>query len=149
MYKQVMSIKDSPYCECLYFSMGAFSREMQKLADIAFGEVGLSPSHAFVLMTVNSRKSVRPGDIASEIFLSPSTVTRLIDKLELLKLVEKQSEGKYMIITPTSKGMEKDLKIRKAWQNLNNLYTERLTQSFSKKLIDNLHEAYVKSNTTH
>ena len=98
-------------------------------------------------MTVNSRKSVKPGDIASEIFLAPSTITRLLDKLESLKLVEKQSEGKYMIITPTSKGLEKDLKIRKAWQNLHTLYTERLSQAFSKKLTENLHEAYVKSNT--
>jgi len=119
---------------------------MQRMADEEFSETGLSPSHAFVLMSINSRKEVKPGEIAEELFLAPSTVTRLIDKLERLHLVEKKSEGKYMRIASTSKGMEKDIRIRKAWENLYKRYHKLFGQSFSESLTESLHEAYVKSN---
>lgn len=141
-----MNIKDSPYCNCLYFSLGAMSRQIQKIAEEEFRETGLSPSHAFVLMSVNARQEINPGEIAKELFLAPSTVTRLIEKLEALQLVQRENEGKYMKVITTSKGLEKDIRIRKAWENLFKRYTHTLGQSFSTKLTENLQEAFSKSN---
>ena len=147
MYIQIkLNKQNSPYCNCLFFTASAFSRQMQRMADEEFSETGLSPSHAFVLMTVNSRKEVQPGEIAQELFLAPSTVTRLIDKLERLQLVQKKSDGKYMRIASTSKGMERDMRLRKAWENLYSRYNKLFGQSFSNKLTESLHEANVKSN---
>jgi DNA-binding MarR family transcriptional regulator len=78
--------------------------------------------------------------------LAPSTVTRLIEKLEALQLVQRENEGKYMKVITTSKGLEKDIRIRKAWENLFKRYTHTLGQSFSTKLTENLQEAFSKSN---
>ena len=111
-------MKDSPYRNCLYFSTTAFYRLLNQMAELEFGEIGLTPSHAFILMTVNEKKEVHTGEIAKELFLAPSTVTRLIDKLVSMDLVERKSDGKYIRIVATPRGLERDLRIRKAWDNL-------------------------------
>ena len=121
------------------------SRQIHKIAEEEFREAGLSPSHAFVLMSVNAHEGINPGEIAKELLLAPSTVTRLIEKLESLQLVQRVNEGKYMRVMATSKGFEKDIRIRKAWENLYKRYTQTLGQSFSTKLTENLHEAFSKS----
>jgi len=139
-----MHLHDSPYCNCLYFSMAAFYRKMAKMADEEFREAGLSPSHAFVLMTINKNPGIGPGEIAKMMFLSASTVTRLIEKLERVKLVERRSDGKFIKLIATSKGKEKDFKVEKAWEMLFRRYSTELGEEFSKKLTKEIHNAFQK-----
>jgi len=137
-----LNLKDSAYCNCLYFSISALNREFTRLADEEFAETGLSASHAFVLMNINSNPGKGPSEIAREMLLQPSTVTRFIDKLVLMQLVEKKSNGKYMQIYPTTKGKEKDMRVRKAWENLSKRYTRKLGEKFSSTFTTEVHEVY-------
>lgn len=139
-----MNLKDSPYCDCLFFSLSAFYREFTRLAEEEFAETGFSASHAFVLMSVTSNPGIGPGEIARHMLLSPSTVTRLIDKLESRNLVEKKTNGKYMQIEPTTRGKERDVRIRKAWDNLFKRYVRELGGEFSARLTRDIHTAFDK-----
>ena len=72
----------SKYCGCLYYSVNALSRVMTKIADEEFGVTGLSSSYAFLLMTVNEKPGIQPKEISQHMQLTPSTVTRLVEKME-------------------------------------------------------------------
>jgi DNA-binding MarR family transcriptional regulator len=87
----------------MYFASNALARKTEKLALAAWKKADLSPSHAYLLMIVLEDPGVQPGALSMELHLTPSTITRLIEKLEEKKLVVRTSEGKTTSVYPTSK----------------------------------------------
>jgi DNA-binding MarR family transcriptional regulator len=90
----------------MYFSSNALARKMEKLAGESWAKVGLSPSHAYLLMVAIEEPGVQPGCLAGELQLKPSTITRLIEKLEEKKLAVRVAEGKTTNVYATPKGRE-------------------------------------------
>ena len=88
----------------MYFSCNAFARKIEKIAIESWKPVGLSPSHAYLLMIVIQEPGMQPGTLADHLQLQPSTITRLIEKLEEKKLVVRTTEGKLTNVYPTPKG---------------------------------------------
>ncbi|MGZ8559485.1 MAG: MarR family winged helix-turn-helix transcriptional regulator [Chitinophagaceae bacterium] len=82
-----MKTSDSKYCQCLYFTANALARKIEKLAKESWSKVELSPSHAYLLMLSIEQPGIQPTALAEHLQLQPSTITRLIDKLEEKKLV--------------------------------------------------------------
>ena len=107
-----MKTSESKYCKCLYFTTNALARKVEKLAIEAWKPVNLSPSHAYLLMMAIEQPGVQPGNIAEELQLTPSTISRLIEKLEERKLVVRVTEGKITNVypTPAAKKMLPELK---------------------------------------
>ena len=66
----------------------------------------MSPSHAYLLKLVIEEPGIQAGQVAEQLQLSPSTITRLIEKLEEKKLVFRSTEGKTTNVFPTQKGKE-------------------------------------------
>ena len=122
------------YCNCLYYSVNALSRKITKMADEEFAITGLSSSYAFIMMTVNSKPKIQPNQLAEIMMLMPSTVTRLVEKLELKGLLERKSEGKYSYISATKKGKNLNKKIKQAWHNLYERYSTLLGKELSEEL---------------
>lgn len=102
----------------LFFLAGALSRELSYQADEAFASVGLSSSHALLLLLIHRDPGVQPGALASKLHLKPSTITRLVQKLERRELVEKESQGRATAISCTDKGVQLSEKISEEWQEL-------------------------------
>lgn len=90
----------------MYFASNALARKTEKLAVAAWKKTGLSPSHAYLLMIVLDQPGVQPGALSAELHLTPSTITRLIEKLESRKLVVRTTEGKMTSVYPTAKSRE-------------------------------------------
>ena len=67
---------------CLYFNANALVRKVNQIWKQAFQEVGLSPSHAYLLRLVIATPGLSQRMIADELNLEKSTVTRFINKLE-------------------------------------------------------------------
>ena len=132
----------SDYCRCLYYAANALSRLMTKMAEEEFAITGLAPSYAFLLMSVNKNPGIQPTEVSNHMQLTPSTVTRLVDKMELQGLVERQSEGRTIHIYPTSKSLGLDQKIKEAWRNLYKRYTTLLGEDKARELT---HEVYESS----
>jgi len=101
-----MKASDSRYGRCIYFASNALARKTEKLAVAIWKKAGLSPSHAYLLMIVLDEPGAQPGALSAELHLTPSTITRLIEKLEEKKLVIRNTEGKTTSVYPTAKSKE-------------------------------------------
>ncbi len=135
---------ESKYCTCLYYSAGALARVMTKIAAEEFSITQLAPSYAFLLMTVNARPGIQPKAISERMMLAPSTVTRLIEKMETRGYLTRKSLGKYTEVYSTEKSRALDSKIHLAWQKLYQRYVSILGEAESKKLTVDIYEAAVK-----
>ena len=139
-----MEIQETKYCTCLYHSANAFARVMTKMADEAFAPTGLSTSYAFLLMTVNDSPGIQPKAISCQMQLTPSTVTRLIEKMEYRGLLERKSVGRATQVFPTEKSEALKPELKKAWQRLYKQYTTILGKDIARQLTDDIHRAYME-----
>jgi DNA-binding MarR family transcriptional regulator len=101
-----MKSSESKYAQCLYFTSNALARKIEKLAIESWKPAELSPSHAYLLLMVLEEPGQQPGNISRHLQLTPSTVTRLIEKLEEKKLIIRTTEGKITNVYPTAKAKQ-------------------------------------------
>ena len=140
-----MKATNSKYCQCLYFSSNALARKIEKLANDSWKKVGLTPSHAYLLMLAIDEPGIQPSALVKQLLLTPSTITRLIEKLEEKKLVVRTTEGKLTNVypTPKAKALLPDLKdcLDQFYKNYSSIIgkeeSARLVQNMN-KLIDKL-----------
>ncbi|WP_185967598.1 MarR family transcriptional regulator [Clostridium sp. HBUAS56010] len=130
---------------CLFFSTAKLSRVFGRIAEEAFLKTGLSPSHAILLYLVNNKGSMKQKDLGEALHLTPSTITRLIEKLEHKHLIMKQQKGKQVSLTTTKEGLALQDQIVESWNQLNRTYESVLTEEettqfieISKKLLNHL-----------
>lgn len=135
---------DSKYCGCLYFSANAIARIITKLAEEEFSATGLTPSYAFLVMSINENPGIQPKDLSAEMLLTPSTITRLIEKLEHKNLVERKTVGKFTEVYPTEKSILLGKTIKESWMNLYKRYSEILGDEEGKKLTAQIYRAIKK-----
>ena len=92
---------------CLYFNVNALARQVNRIWEQAFKEYDLSPAHAYCLRLVLAEPGMLQKDIAEELKLEKSTVTRFIDALQDKGLVKRikhsQTDGREHQIIPTAK----------------------------------------------
>lgn len=138
------STEKNKYCGCLYYSANALARVMTKLADEEFGITQLAPSYAFLLMIINDKPGIQPKEISNKMMLTPSTVTRLIEKMEFRGFLERKVTGKYTEVYPTEKSLEINPKIKQAWLNLFSRYVELLGDEQSQSLTSAIYDAAIK-----
>lgn len=136
--------KENSFCHCLIYASNALARSITKMADEEFGKIGLASSYAFLLMTVNKHNGIQPTEISQIMMLAPSTVTRLITKMESQGLLERRIEGKNTYVHPTEASLAMDSEIKLAWKRVYDRYTDKLGMSDSGQLADMVYEAAVK-----
>src|SRR4051794_13203 len=108
---------DTHYAGCVYFVSNALARKTEKLAIEAWKPAGLAPSHAYLLMLVLGDPGIQPGTLSEVLHLSPSTVTRFLDKLGEKKLVVRTTEGKITNVYPTPKAKDMQLLLQECVYN--------------------------------
>ncbi|ULQ56410.1 MarR family winged helix-turn-helix transcriptional regulator [Flavihumibacter rivuli] len=141
-----MKTSESKYCQCMYFASSALARKMEKLALESWKKVGLSPSHGYLLMLVIEEPGIQPGTLADELQLSPSTVTRLIEKLEERKLVVRTTEGKITNVFPTSAGKDIRSALKECAEHFHHTYASILGAEESARLVQNINRITDKLN---
>jgi DNA-binding MarR family transcriptional regulator len=142
-----MKAANSKYCQCLYFSSNALARKIEKLANDSWKKVGLTPSHAYLLMLAIEEPGIQPSVLVKQLLLTPSTITRLIEKLEEKKLVVRTMEGKLTNVypTPKAKALLPDLKdcLNHFYQN----YSAIIGKEESARLVANMNRLVDKLPT--
>lgn len=129
------------YCGCLFYSANAFARKMTRMAEEEFSNTGLAPSYAFILMSVNSKPGIQPKELSEHLMLMPSTVTRLVEKLEYRGFLERKVSGRTTGVHPTEKSLKLDKAIRTSWQKLNERYSRLIGEKESKNLTHKINDA--------
>lgn len=126
----------------LFFLTGALSRKLNQQADEVLASVGLSTSHALLLLLIREEPGIQPGSLAEKMYLKPSTISRLVQKLERRKLVERESEGRTTSVACTAQGQELVQQVGERWElllkglreELGDRYTEVLSEMISNAL---------------
>lgn len=131
-----MKTSDSKFKQCFYFASGALARIVEKQSIEVWKQVDLSPSHAYLLMLVLDEPGIQPGVISGQLHLTPSTITRLIEKLESKKLVIRTTEGKLTNVYPTPKAKELQPKLAACSEEFTNHYYDLVGQAECDKLIN-------------
>jgi len=133
-----MKMSDSKYCKCLYFTANALARKIEKLAMESWSKVDLSPSYAYLLMLVVEEPGIQPTSLSEHLQLQPSTITRLLEKLESKKLLVRNYEGKLTNVYPTSKGKDLLPKLKECLNEFYSRYSEILGKEESARLVQNM-----------
>ena len=136
-----MAESTHPYCRCLFYSANALARNLTRLAEEAFAQTGLAPSLAFVVMTVARNPGIQPSEVARIMMLSPSTLTRLVEKLEGRGLVRREAKGKAIHIHLTAKGEALVPALMAAWQASSERTADRLGEGAARQLADQAYAA--------
>lgn len=124
----------------MYFVSNALARKVEKLATEIWKKAHLSPSHAYLLMIVIEEPGVQPGSLSEELHLTPSTITRLIEKLEEKKLVIRTTEGKMTNVYATPKGKEMKPLLKECVEEFYKHYSTILGKQDSMKLVQNMNK---------
>lgn len=124
----------------MYFASNALARKVERLANESWQKVGLSPSHAYLLMAVIEEPGMQPGTLAGELQLKPSTITRLIEKLEDKKLAVRVTEGKITNVYATPKGRELLPQLNTCLNNFCEGYANILGKEESIKMVEDMNK---------
>ncbi|MBK9419242.1 MAG: MarR family transcriptional regulator [Flavobacteriales bacterium] len=136
-----MSEPKSPYCNCLYHAANAMARSISRLAEEEFAKADLVPTQAFILMSVINNPGITAGDIARQVELSPSNITRMLDKLEARDLVSRSTEGKLSRVYPTPASLQVEPLIKAAWGRMYARYSQMLGKENGAALAQDLTKA--------
>jgi DNA-binding MarR family transcriptional regulator len=132
------------YSDNLYYTTVALSREISTIAETAFLDLGLTPSDAYLIMVVNEKPSIQPTEISEKILLAPSTITRMVEKLEKRNILTRVQESKYTFITSTQKGQDLYHSIIKKWSEIDEFYLTHLGADTVSNLISGTFDAAMK-----
>lgn len=133
--------KADRYCNCLYYSANALARTITRMAEEEFAVTGLAPSYAFILMAVNEKPGIQPKEVSGIMHLTPSTVTRLVEKLVAKGYVVRKAAGKGIELSPTRKARAAHPHIREAWMNLYRRYSAVLGEDVGRRLASEVYGA--------
>lgn len=111
---------------CLFFTANSLARVMTTMAEDEFSATGLAPHYAFIVMLVCEKPGISQKEISEYLQLTPSTITRFVDKLEAKNLVKREMDGKTVLLNPTAEGKKALPKIEKAWKCLYDRYSKVL-----------------------
>ena len=131
----------SRYSACLLFSANALARAITAIGEEEFGRLGLSYSHAYLLQEVIDYPGVTPTKLSETLHLTPSTITRLIEKLEQKQLVKRESEGKNTLVYPTERGNAMKEDIAMAWQQTWSRYSATIGEEQTQALTNQVFKA--------
>jgi DNA-binding MarR family transcriptional regulator len=118
----------------MYFTTNRLSRAITRLADDAFATTGLAPAHGYLVRLVIDNPGITQKELSEKLYITPSTLTRFIDKLAYKQLVERKVQGKTVLVYPTEKGMAMKESLREASKKLKASYESIL----GKELADSL-----------
>ncbi|MEW9702521.1 MarR family winged helix-turn-helix transcriptional regulator [Paenibacillus sp. SI8] len=119
---------------CLFFTANRLSRAITKMAEEVFASTGLTPMYGYLILLVNGTPGISQKELAEKLCITPSTLTRFIDKLEGKQYLERKVHGKTVLVYPTDKSHSLEESIRRASSELHDRYSDILGQEASKKL---------------
>ena len=93
--------------QCIYFNLNALVRDLNKIWEAQFVDLGLTPPLGYMLALILSEPGLSQKDLAQRLHLERSTVTRFLEVLENKGLIRRESapeDGRVIRVSPSEKG---------------------------------------------
>lgn len=105
---------------CLFFNSNGLVRKLNRIWDDAYKESGLSAPHAYMLRMIAAEPNLMQKEIAEQLQLEKSTITRFTTILIEKKLIVKQAteDGRQNSLVATAKGKQLATKLNKIGDGL-------------------------------
>lgn len=129
--------------ECLYFNSNALARTVTRIWTDKYRQFDLSPPHAFLLRVVLAKSGMLPRELAEELNLTRSTITRFLDSLETRGfLIRKATEndGREVQVYPTAKAKKIQTELNEAGQELTQLMGKIVGKNELSEIVSNIRE---------
>jgi len=124
---------------CMYFSVNQLARHLNKIADDAFKEINITPTQGFALISIGELNKHTPSEIANELEMTPSTITRFLDRLDKLGYIERKYLGRNTEINLTEKGKRTLVKVSECWGKIHDVnvkvFSEELAKTITNKTV--------------
>ncbi len=90
----------------MHLAANSFSREISQHFDAYFQQYKLATSYVELLLLLHEHEKLSQKEIAEQMNLAPSTITRFIKKLEKKGLTGKEKDGRLVLIVLSKKGRQ-------------------------------------------
>jgi DNA-binding MarR family transcriptional regulator len=101
----------------MHSASNSFSREITRHFDSYFEEYDLATSYVELLLILYDQDELSQNDLAEEMKLAPSTITRFVNKLVKKGLVQKNKVGRTAVITLSKKGEDQLPTLKRAFDS--------------------------------
>ncbi len=113
--------------KCILYNIKKFERELSKIAEEEFKVIDMHHSYGYILSFIEKNEIVKTKDIAKDLNLNSSTVTRMVAKLEKDGYIIKGSPSSPVDIALSPKGIEKMPIVNATWDK----FHARLDETYS------------------
>ena len=137
-----MSKSNNPYTGCMFCVAISLGRRLVKLADEAFNPLGLTPTQAFILMSIGREPGITMTRIAKELRLDLTTIIRTLDQMKTTGLLYTEPYKRTVKLHALPDGMEKVAEAKAAWKKLRIRYSHRLGTERTTRLAADMDLAY-------
>ena len=124
--------------DCLYFNLSSLTRSITDTWKEEFAQLGLSPSHGYLLFAMVERPDEQQKDYGEHLDLDASTINRLVDTLISKGLIEKSGSGRGSSVSVTAEGKSICRQIKKSMNKLKDRMSSELGSARFKKLVQEL-----------
>jgi len=139
-----MTKTKSKYSVCLCHASNVLARSMTKLMDEELAVLNLTSSYAYLLMEVAAQDKINPKKISESLELTPSTVTRLIEKMENRNLLQRKQVGRSTEVSLTKEGKSIMKQIKICIERFEKRYAALIGEELIDKLTKDVYEAAMK-----
>jgi len=98
-------------------SVNSFSRTLSSFFDDRLSRFNLATSYIELMILMKENDSVSQKQIAEQLSLAPSTITRFVDKLKKEGYLTKKRDGRNMTIALTEKGRKTSSEMDREYQS--------------------------------
>ncbi len=144
VYTSIICYTCCMFERCLYFNLNALTRKVNRIWESEFRQTGLPASHAYVLRLVLSEPGISQKQLARELHLAPSTVTRFVDALIKRRLVRRNTshtDRRSATVYPTAEGKRLQKKLERIGEGLFQAMKTKLGDKHFQELVRALREA--------
>ena len=129
--------------QCIYFNSNKLVRKINRIWENAYAEVGLSPAHAYLLRAVLKQPDCRLGELAEELSIAASTVTRFVEVLCAKGYLDKYKgkDGREYLVKPTAKALEINDRLEAIGDSLSRKMSRELGSATLADLVANVRDA--------
>jgi len=99
----------------MHSATNSFSREISQFFDAYFESYELATSYIELLLLLHEHEKLSQKEIAEQMNLAPSTITRFIKKLEKKGLTSKEKDGRSALIVLSENGKKTATEMGKAY----------------------------------